>query len=113
MKKDKMKNLLSSEDPELVDLAIIVGKEILSKEEKVLTYKYLIKKYPLIQDNFIVSLDLTKTRFSPTFTALKEYKEEILSHKITKDESKKFNRSANRVRNNRKSGTGTNTSKIS
>lgn len=111
MKKDKLKNLLRSYDEDMVNLGIITGKDILSTKEKMSVLCYILKRYNLLRPlSYIPGLD---SKVSPSFTVMREYKDDILSYKITKDGVKKFDRSANRVRSPRKPRTGTDTSKSS
>lgn len=124
MNKNKVKKLLRSEDKELVNLGIVAGMEF-SAREKMIIIKYLANKtlpftYP---EEFVLydeegKKDPNSSNIIPTFsissiTAIKQYIDDFLSYKIVKDGAKKFDRKANRVRNNRKSRTGINASGVS
>ncbi len=114
MKKDKLRNLLMSPDIESVNLGIIMGKEVLSENEKLSVFSYIAKKYPATSISIDgVYISLTDDKVPLLSSVAIEYRKDIMSFKITKDGTKKFNRSANRVRRTRKSRAGTDTSKSS
>ncbi len=113
MKKDKLRSLFMSSDEELVNLGILMGKDALSDDEKISAFLYIAKKFPTLSispDGFISNPDNTITVLS---NIALEYKDVIMPFKITKDGTKKFDRSANRVRRPRKPRTGTDTLKSS
>jgi hypothetical protein len=115
MKKDKLRKLLMSQDEESINLGILLGKEILSQKEKLSVLSYISKRYPILSiDNFDYLFDAFSNKSSSLLSStVLHYKDDIMSFKITKDGTKKFNRSANRVRGTRKPRVGTDTIKSS
>jgi hypothetical protein len=113
MKKDKVKKLLMSPDEEAVNLGILLGKQVLSQREKLSVFSYIAKKYPTLSVDCVDSLFEKVNKPSVLSNVATEYKDDIMSFKITKDGTKKFNRSANRVRGTRKPRVGTDTIKSS
>lgn len=113
MKKDKVKKLLMSPDEEAVNLGILLGKQVLSQKEKLSVFSYIAKKYPVLSIDRLDSLFERVNRVSLLSNVAIEYKDDIMSFKITKDGTKKFNRSANRVRGARKPRVRTDSTKSS
>jgi hypothetical protein len=101
-----------SPDEEAVNLGILLGKQVLSQREKLSVFSYIAKKYPALSTDRV---DLFEKVNKPSLLSnvAIEYKDDIMSFKITKDGTKKFNRSANRVRGTRKPRVGTDTIKSS